>query len=107
LQRLETWFQNHRPHNKGGKAKSKKADHSLLRNWTVRKVVAHTMKDQIVARVSATDKDAFPGSKEFIATYQEACTALIAGFTPAQHAECEQLVDQWNSVGPDPTTQAL
>jgi hypothetical protein len=65
------------------------------------------MKDQIIARVSTTHKDALPGSKEFISAYQQACTALIAAFTPAQTAECERLVDEWNSVGPDPTTQAL
>jgi hypothetical protein len=92
---------------KKGKVQSKKDEHSLLGRWTVRRVVQHTMKDQIVERVTKKDRDALPGSKEFISAYQEACTALLAGLTPAQLVECERLVDEWNSVGPDSTTQAL
>jgi hypothetical protein len=105
-QKLETWFQNHRPHKKE-KAKSTKNDHSLLGQWTVRKLVQQTMKEEINRHIEANEPNAVAGSKDYIASYQEACTNVIAALTPAQLAECERQAEEWNTTGPDATTQAM
>jgi hypothetical protein len=106
MQKVETWFQNHRPQ-KTAKGKSRKVDHRVAGTWTLRKVVQHTMKERIAEGIAAKDKDAVPGTKEHIAVYQKACSELVEGLTPTQRAECERLVQEWNTAGPDPVTQAL
>jgi hypothetical protein len=105
LQKVENWFQNNRPKNTQ-KAKPKKDDHSLLGQWTVRKVVQHTMKKQIDALIAENNDEAQPGSEDYIKSYQRICSEVVKNLTPAQRAECESLVEEWNSTGPDATTKA-
>jgi hypothetical protein len=106
LQKVENWFQNNRRKNTQ-KAKPSKDEHNLLGQWTVRKVVQHTMKTQIDALIADNHDDAQPGSDTYIGTYQKTCTDVVKGLTAAQLAECERLVEEWNSTGPDAATQAL
>jgi hypothetical protein len=106
MQKVETWFQNHRPRKKE-KVKSHKVDHHVAGAWTIQKVVQHTMKQQIADRIAAKDQDAVPGTKEHISIYQTACSELVKSLTPVQLAECERLVEEWNTAGPDPVTQAM
>jgi hypothetical protein len=106
LKKLENWFQNNRPKNKE-KPKAKKDEHNLLGNWTVRKVVRLTMKDHINELIAARHDGAQPGSEDYIKSYQGICSEVVKHLTAEQKAECERLVEEWNTTGPDPVTQAL
>ena len=64
------------------------------------------MKKQIDALVAANNDDAQAGSETYISTYQKTCSAVVKGLTAAQLAECERLVQEWNSTGPDALTKA-
>jgi hypothetical protein len=106
LQKLENWFQNNRPKNTE-KVKPKKNEHNLLGQWTVRKVVQHNMKDHINELIAARHNGALPGSQDYIKHYQGICSEVMEALTPQQEAECERQVEEWNTTGPDPTTQAM
>jgi hypothetical protein len=106
MQKLENWFQNNRPKN-AEKTKPKKDEQNLLVHWTLRKVVQHNMKDDINSLIAARHDGAQPGSQDYIKNYQGICSEVMEALTPAQKAEYERQVEEWNTTGPDPTTQAL
>jgi hypothetical protein len=64
------------------------------------------MKDRIAEHISSKLPYAEIGDKDYISSYQEACSKVIAALTPAELAECERMGDQWNATGPDPLTKA-
>jgi hypothetical protein len=94
-QKVQNWFHNHRPHNPKKTTASKKSENALI-NWTVRRVVQQTRKDEIKDRMKG------PG----ISSYHEACTAVIDGLTEAEKKQCETQAEEWNATGPDPLIQA-
>jgi hypothetical protein len=103
---VENWFQNNRPKTTQ-KAKPNKDEHNLLGQWTVRKVVQHTMKDQIDALIADKTYGAQPGSDTYIGVYQKTCSDVVKGLTPAQLEQCEKLAEEWNTTAPNASTQAL
>lgn len=107
LQKVETWFQNHRPHKKRAEPKTRTVDHRIAGTWNVRKVVQHTMKEEIAKHAAAKDATAVPGTQEYIIAYQKNCSEVVKNLTPEQLAKCQRKADKWNSVGPDATAQAM
>jgi hypothetical protein len=106
LQKLENWFNNHRPRDET-KKKTKKRDKSALVNWKLRNVVQQTKRDVIKERMAMKAPGVTQEDNTWILTYQEACTEVIAGLTPAETRECERMAKEWNATGPDPVTQAM
>jgi hypothetical protein len=104
---VETWFQNHRPHKKRTEAKTRTVDHRIAGTWNVRKVVQHTMKEEIAKHAAAKDATALPGTSAYIIAYQKNCSEVVKNLTSAQLVNCQQQAVEWNSAGPDATAQAL
>ena len=65
------------------------------------------MKDHINELIAASHDGAQPGPQDYIKSYQGICSEVVEDLTPEQKAECERQVEEWNTTGPDPTTQAL
>lgn len=106
IQKLENWFNNHRPRDET-KKKTKKRDKSALVNWKLRNVVQQTKRDAIKQRMAVKAPGVTQEDSTWISTYQEACTEVIASLTHAETQECERLAKDWNATGPDPVTQAM
>jgi hypothetical protein len=65
------------------------------------------MKDHINQLIATSQDGALPGSQDYIKSYQAICSEVVENLTPQQKAECERQVEEWNTTGPDATTQAL
>lgn len=65
------------------------------------------MKNQINELIATRHDGAQPGSQDYIKNYQGICSEVVEALTLQQKAECERQVEEWNTTGPDSTTQAL
>jgi hypothetical protein len=105
LQKVQNWFNNHRP--RDDTKKKTKSDKDGLVNWQVRNVVQQTKKDAILQRMAANVPGITRKDDAWISTYQKACTDVITDLTAEETRECEDLAKEWNETGPDPATQAM
>jgi hypothetical protein len=65
------------------------------------------MKERIAEGILAEDSNALPGSRAFLLHYQKQCSKVIMELTEEEKGECERLVQEWNTNGPDPEAKAL
>jgi hypothetical protein len=104
-QKVENWFHNHRPHT-AKKPKDNQNSKNALVNWSVRKVVQQTRRDEIKQRMAMNAPGITRDHKDWIASYHHACTEVIKGLSLAEKTACENTAEEWNATGPDPQTQA-
>jgi hypothetical protein len=86
-QKVETWFQNNRPHGKKEKAISSLTDFQSSTSWNLRRVVQKVMKERIDQLIT-DDHGATAGSPEYLIQYQSACSRVIEKLTEEEKNHC-------------------
>ena len=64
------------------------------------------MKDKIDSAILKMDSTALPGTRTFMIHYQSVCSQVMKELTAEEKERCEQLVQQWNTDGPDAAMKA-
>lgn len=72
---------------------------------STRFVVAHLRQDQIHEVVTRLAKGAPPGSRVFLAKYQQGLMEVMAGLTDAEKEEYKGLAEEWTNAVPPPDVQ--
>jgi hypothetical protein len=65
------------------------------KKWTVRRVVAHLMREEIVEAIGATREN-----PEFWRAYSKTVSTIISDMEPETFARYEGYMKEWNNLGP-------
>ena len=72
---------------------------------SARFVVAHLRQEQIHDIVTRLAKGTPPGSRAFLAKYQQGLKQVMAGLTEVEKEEYKKLAEEWTNVVPPPDVQ--
>jgi hypothetical protein len=72
---------------------------------STRFVVAHLRQEQIHEVVTRLAKGAPPGSRAFLAKYQQGLKEVMMGLTEVEKDEYKALAEEWTNVVPPPDVQ--
>ncbi|EDR07823.1 uncharacterized protein LACBIDRAFT_298027 [Laccaria bicolor S238N-H82] len=96
--KIKEWFQNH-----GRRIRMPKFGYVKL--ISTRYVVAHLRQEQIHEVVTRLAKGAPPGSRAFLAKYQQGLKEVMGGLTDAEKEEYKGLAEEWTNAVPPPDVQ--
>jgi cell wall assembly regulator SMI1 len=103
FQKIDTWFQNHRPKEQGKKSQQIAGDGRCSTIWTLRRVVQKLMPDEIHALVTSKAPNLSKGTKDYLALYPSCWTEVVLGISAERKLEFENLAEKWNEEGIDET----
>jgi len=72
---------------------------------STRFVVVHLRQEQIHEVVTRRAKGALPGSRAFLAKYQQGLKEVMAGLTEAEKEEYKAMAEEWTNAVPPPDVQ--
>ncbi|EDR06209.1 uncharacterized protein LACBIDRAFT_329028 [Laccaria bicolor S238N-H82] len=96
--KIKEWFQKH-----GRRIRMPKFGYVKL--ISTRYVVAHLRQEQIHEVVKRLAKGAPPGSRVFLAKYQQGLKEVMGGLTDAEKEEYKGLAEEWTNAIPPPDVQ--
>jgi hypothetical protein len=108
LQKVRSWFVHYgKPEPGSKKAKQgKKSGKKEKLSYKFRDVVLETHSDRILDIAGELSNNAACGTKEWLKFYPAAINRVIKKLTEAEYATADELLDEWNALGPPSSIKA-